>query len=199
MNKAARRPGGVGGHEEEGAGGRLRGSGLGQGDPYGVYDVAANNGWVGVGVDHDTASFAAATLRRWWERMGRGTYPEARRLLVTADSGGSNSATGRLWKLELQRFADDTGLEVWVCHYPPGTSKWNVDSGRARRERVPDRGEGKATRRWRPCASGAAGSTANGTIWFVRIQKSHDEPFIYAILLRTSRCRHLQKQSLPLP
>ena len=90
-----------------------------------MYDVAANNGWVGVGVDHDTASFAAATLRRWWERMGRGTYPEARRLLVTADSGGSNSAAGRLWKLELQRFADDTGLEVWVCHYPPGTSRWN--------------------------------------------------------------------------
>ena len=98
---------------------------LGKAIPYGVYDLAANNGWVGVGVDHDTASFAAETLRRWWERMGRAAYPRARRLLVTADAGGSNGHRNRLWKLELQRFADDAGLEVSVRHYPPGTSKWN--------------------------------------------------------------------------
>ena len=98
---------------------------LGKAIPYGVYDLAANNGWASVGVDHDTASFAAETLRRWWERMGRAAYPRARRLLVTADAGGSNGHRNRLWKLELQRFADDAGLEVSVRHYPPGTSKWN--------------------------------------------------------------------------
>ena len=98
---------------------------LGKAIPYGVYDLAANNGWVGVGVDHDTASFAARTLRRWWERMGRKAYPDARRLLVTADAGGSNGHRNRLWKVELQRFADDAGLAVWVRHFPPGTSKWN--------------------------------------------------------------------------
>ena len=98
---------------------------LGKAIPCGVYDVAANKGWVSVGVDHDTAAFAASTLRRWWERMGREACPDAKRLLVTADSGGSNSPTGRLWKRELQRFADDTGLAVWACHFPPGTSKWN--------------------------------------------------------------------------
>ena len=98
---------------------------LGKAIPYGVYDLAANNGWVGVGVDHDTAAFAVRTLRRWWERMGRAAYPAARRLLVTADAGGSNGCRSRLWKVELQRFADDTGLEVSVRHFPPGTSKWN--------------------------------------------------------------------------
>ena len=98
---------------------------LGKAIPYGVYDLAANDGWVSVGVDHDTASFAAETLRRWWERMGSHAYPDAKRLLVTADAGGSNGPRNRLWKLELQRFADATGLEVSVCHFPPGTSKWN--------------------------------------------------------------------------
>ena len=98
---------------------------LGKAIPYGVYDLTANNGWVGVGVDHDTASFAAETVRRWWERMGRRAYPDAKRLLVTADAGGSNGPRNRLWKLELQRVADATGLEVSVCHFPPGTSKWN--------------------------------------------------------------------------
>ena len=98
---------------------------LGKAIPYGVYDLAANNGWVSVGVDHDTASFAVETLRRWWERMGRKAYPDARRLLVTADAGGSNGHRNRLWKVELQRFADDAGLAVWVRHFPPGTSKWN--------------------------------------------------------------------------
>ena len=98
---------------------------LGKAIPYGVYDLAANNGWVSVGVDHDTASFAAESVRRWWERMGRHAYPDAKRLLVTADAGGSNGPRNRLWKVELQRVADATGLEVSVCHFPPGTSKWN--------------------------------------------------------------------------
>jgi Rhodopirellula transposase DDE domain len=98
---------------------------LGKAIPYGVYDVAANAGWVSVGVDHDTADFAVATLRRWWDQMGRATYPHATELLVTADGGGSNSARSRLWKVAVQRFADATGLRVTVCHFPPGTSKWN--------------------------------------------------------------------------
>ena len=98
---------------------------LGKAIPYGVYDLAANNGWVSVGVDHDTASFAAESVRRWWERMGRHAHPDAKRLLVTADAGGSNGPRNRLWKVELQRVADATGLEVSVCHFPPGTSKWN--------------------------------------------------------------------------
>jgi hypothetical protein len=93
--------------------------------PYGVYDLAANLGWVSVGVDHDTAEFAVATLRRWWEQLGSGMYAGAKRLLVTADGGGSNGSRCRLWKLQLQEWADETGLEVTVCHFPPGTSKWN--------------------------------------------------------------------------
>jgi DDE family transposase len=98
---------------------------LGKAIPYGIYDVGKNTGWVTVGTDHDTASFAVATLRRWWDAMGSQLYPDAKRLLLSADSGGSNGYRVRLWKLELQRFADATGLEVTVCHLPPGTSKWN--------------------------------------------------------------------------
>jgi hypothetical protein len=98
---------------------------LGKAIPYGVYDVARNLGWVSVGIDHDTAAFAVATIRRWWQRLGRRLYPQARTLLITADSGGSNGARVRLWKWELQRFANQTGLSVTVCHLPPGTSKWN--------------------------------------------------------------------------
>ena len=98
---------------------------LGKANPYGVYDPAANVGWVSVGVDHDTSEFAVETLRRWWERMGRSRYPAARELLVTADGGGSNGARVRLWKVALQRLADQTGLRIAVCHFPPGTSKWN--------------------------------------------------------------------------
>lgn len=98
---------------------------LGKAIPYGVYDLAANAGWVSIGRDHDTAAFAAETIRRWWRRMGCTLYPGASRLLVTADCGGSNSWRCRLWKTELQRLADGTGLRVEVCHYPPGTSKWN--------------------------------------------------------------------------
>src|SRR5216683_8187346 len=99
---------------------------LGKAIPYGVYDVAANQGWVSVGIDHDTAAFAVATVQRWWEQMGRLTYPSATELLITADSGGSNSSHIRLWKTELQRLADETGLRISVCHFPPGTSKWNT-------------------------------------------------------------------------
>jgi len=98
---------------------------LGRATPYGIYDVGLNSGWVSVGVDHDTAEFAVATIRRWWRSMGSQTYPHATRLLITADSGGSNGARLRLWKLELQRLADETGLRIAVCHFPPGTSKWN--------------------------------------------------------------------------
>jgi hypothetical protein len=93
--------------------------------PYGVYDLGLNAGWVSVGTDHDTSAFAVESIRRWWNMMGREAYPEARRLLITADSGGSNGARVRLWKLELQKLADETGLEISVCHFPPGTSKWN--------------------------------------------------------------------------
>ena len=98
---------------------------LGKAIPYGVYDVTANRGWVSVGVDHDTAEFAVATLRRWWDRMGRARYPKARRLLITADGGGSNGSRSRLWKWKLQEWADEAGLEMTVSHFPPGTSKWN--------------------------------------------------------------------------
>ena len=98
---------------------------LGKANPYGVYDTTANVGWVSVGVDHDTAEFAVETLRRWWEKMGCLRYPDATELLVTADGGGSNGTRVRLWKVALQRLADQTGLRISVCHFPPGTSKWN--------------------------------------------------------------------------
>jgi transposase len=93
--------------------------------PYGIYDVSANTGWVNVGVDHDTSAFAVASIRRWWQARGRLDYPQASRLLITADAGGSNSYRYRLWKAELAAFAAEAGLSVTVCHYPPGTSKWN--------------------------------------------------------------------------
>ena len=98
---------------------------LGKAIPYGVYDIAANTGWVNVGTDHDTAAFAVQSIRGWWEQMGRATYPEATELLITADGGGSNGRQRRQWKTELQQLADETGLAISVCHFPPGTSKWN--------------------------------------------------------------------------
>jgi transposase len=98
---------------------------LGRDTPYGIYDMARNSGWVNVGTDHDTAAFAGPSIRRWWYSMGTANYPRAERLLITADGGGSNGSRVRLWKVELQRLADETGLEVAVCHFPPGTSKWN--------------------------------------------------------------------------
>ena len=98
---------------------------LGKVIPYGVYDEATNTGWVSVGVDHDTAELAVETVRRWWRHMGSEVYPKAKRLLITADGGGSNGSRCRLWKVELQRLADETGLRISVCHFPPGTSKWN--------------------------------------------------------------------------
>ena len=93
--------------------------------PYGVYDLARNEGWISVGVTNDTSAFAVASIAAWWEQLGRGAYPDAGGLTITADSGGSNSARGRLWKVELQKLADRTGLEIVVCHFPRGTSKWN--------------------------------------------------------------------------
>jgi transposase len=100
-------------------------AGLGRATPYGVYDLGQNAGWVNVGMDHDTAAFAVESLRRWWKAVGREQYPEAKHLLISADGGGSNGSRVRLWKWELQQLADETGLEITVCHLPPGTSKWN--------------------------------------------------------------------------
>lgn len=98
---------------------------LGKVAPYGVYDIAANQGWVNVGIDGDTAAFAVESIRRWWFRIGKSRYPTSNRLHITADSGGSNGARVRLWKVELQKLANETGLEITVTHLPPGTSKWN--------------------------------------------------------------------------
>jgi DDE family transposase len=98
---------------------------LGKAIPYGVYDLTANAGWVSVGTDHDTADFAVETIRRWWRRMGRRLYPHATELLITADGGGSNSSRNRRWKIALQNLADELKLLITVCHFPPGTSKWN--------------------------------------------------------------------------
>ena len=98
---------------------------LGKAIPYGVYDIAANQGWVNVGVDHDTAQFAVNSIRAWWQHLGHERYPNATRLTITADCGGSNGNRVRLWKVELQKLADETGLQIDVSHLPPGTSKWN--------------------------------------------------------------------------
>jgi hypothetical protein len=98
---------------------------LGKAIPYGVYDLTTNTGWISVGIDHDTAEFAVETLRRWWRQMGAPVYSPATELLITADGGGSNGSRGRLWKVALQRLADELGLHIRVCHFPPGTSKWN--------------------------------------------------------------------------
>lgn len=98
---------------------------LGKAIPYGVYDLQHNEGWVSVGIDHDTAQFAATTILRWWREMGHARFPHASALLIMADSGGSNRARCRLWKVALQDLATATGLRLTVCHFPPGTSKWN--------------------------------------------------------------------------
>ena len=98
---------------------------LGRAVPYGVYDLAANAGWVSVGIDHDTAAFAVQAIRAWWHDVGQSRYPNARRLTITADGGGSNGSRVRLWKRELQVLADELGIEITVHHFPPGTSKWN--------------------------------------------------------------------------
>ncbi len=98
---------------------------VGKAIPYGVYDLGADQGWVSVGEDHDTAAFAVATIGRWWQMVGSRAYPDATRLLITADAGGSNGYRSRLWKVELGKLAAETGLAITVCHFPPGTSKWN--------------------------------------------------------------------------
>ena len=98
---------------------------LGHAIPYGVYDLIADEGWVSVGITRDTSTFAVNAILSWWEHLGKQRYPEATTLTITADSGGSNSPRTRLWRVELQRLADQTGLQIQVCHFPPGTSKWN--------------------------------------------------------------------------
>ncbi len=98
---------------------------LGRANPYGVYDLSADSGWVSVGTDHDTAAFAVQTIRRWWQNIGSVTYPSATELLITADGGGSNGSRVRLWKLEIQKLTDEIKIPITVCHFPPGTSKWN--------------------------------------------------------------------------
>ena len=100
-------------------------NGNGKATPYGIYDVAANEGFVNVGISHDTAEFAVDSIRRWWTEMGQSRYPDAHSLFITADGGGSNGSRNRLWKTALQKFADEVGLNIYVCHFPPGTSKWN--------------------------------------------------------------------------
>ena len=98
---------------------------LGKICPYGVYDPTHNHGWVSVGIDHDTAQFAVESIRRWWWHMGQASYPQAHAVLITADGGGSNASRNRLWKVELQKLADEIGVAIYVRHFPPGTSKWN--------------------------------------------------------------------------
>ncbi len=94
-------------------------------NPYGVYDIADNSAWVSVGTDHDTATFAVSTIRRWWFSMGRDLSPEAQKLVISADGGGNNGSRVRLWKVELQKLANELNFPIYVCHFPPGTSKWN--------------------------------------------------------------------------
>lgn len=98
---------------------------VGKAIPYGIYDIGKNLGWVSVGTDHDTSTFAVESIRRWWYSMGQQIYPDAAKLLVTADGGGSNGSRVRLWKIEIQKFANETNMEISICHFPPGTSKWN--------------------------------------------------------------------------
>ncbi|OWP57074.1 MAG: hypothetical protein B2I17_02630 [Thermoplasmatales archaeon B_DKE] len=97
----------------------------GRATPYGIYDIKANEGYVNVGIDHDTAEFAVESIRRWWNLLGKKRYPDAKKLMIAADGGGSNGSRVRLWKIELQKFADESHLDITVCHYPPGMSKWN--------------------------------------------------------------------------
>jgi hypothetical protein len=98
--------------------------GKGKVNPYGIYDIAANEGWVNIGISHDTAAFAVESIRRWWQKMGKKRYPQGKQLLITADCGGSNGSRVRLWKTELQKLANETGVSITIAHHPPGTSKW---------------------------------------------------------------------------
>jgi hypothetical protein len=135
---------------------------LGKVTPYGVYDLTANTGWVNVGTDHDTAAFAVESLRRWWYGQGQGAYPHARRLLITADAGGSNGYRTRAWKAAL---AVQTGLEITVCHFPPGTSKWN---------RIEHRLFCHITHNWRCGGSSRVSSLAAGA--GQRMEAAAEEP-----------------------
>ena len=98
---------------------------LGKAIPYGIYDLTKNKGWINVGIDHDTAEFAVSSIRHWWQSMGKDCYPNSQKIMITADCGGSNSYRSRLWKLKLQELADEIQKTIQVCHFPPGTSKWN--------------------------------------------------------------------------
>ena len=98
---------------------------LGKAIPYGIYDITNNSGWINLGIDHETSEFAVESIRKWWKIMGKNSYPKANFLLITADSGGSNGYRRKAWKVELQKFSNETGLIISVCHFPPGTSKWN--------------------------------------------------------------------------
>jgi hypothetical protein len=156
--------------------------------PYGVYDMSRNEGWVNVGRDHDTSAFAVESVRRWWHTMGHKAYPEARKLLITADAGGSNGYRVRLWKTELAAFARESGLEITVCHLPPGTSKWN---------KIEHRLFSHITMNWRgrPLTSHEAivnliGSTTTCT--GLRVQAAHDyNQYEKGIKIRDGEMREL--------
>jgi hypothetical protein len=167
---------------------------LGKAIPYGVYDVTNNEGWVSVGIDHDTARFAAEALRRWWKKMGSKRYPRAKELLITADGGGSNGSRSRLWKVALQELADRLGLRLTVCHFPPGTSKWN---------KIEHRMFSHITMNWRgkPLVSHevivqliANTKTATG----LRIRAALD-PRLYPTGEKVSRAEFKRVQSTPAP
>jgi hypothetical protein len=138
---------------------------IGKAIPYGIYDLGANAGWVSVGTDHDTSAFAVAMLRRWWRADGSARYPAARRLLICADSGGSNAARARAWKVELARLAAETGLEVTVCHYPPGTRRRRVH-GACYAGCVPEHPESAGRYGWGP-RTAVPGTGESGTEGFV--------------------------------
>jgi len=104
---------------------RLQRQAAGQGDSPGIYDIGADHGWITIGIDHDTSQFAVNSIRRWWQKLGAARYPDAKTLTVTADCGGSNGNRTKLWKVELQKLADEMGRPIQVLHFPPGTSKWN--------------------------------------------------------------------------
>ena len=158
---------------------------LGKVVPYGVYDLADNSGWVSLGVTSDTAEFAVNAIRSWFDKKGRTLYPAASRLMITADCGGSNGARVRLWKRKLQDLADQTGLTISVCHFPPGTSKWNKIGWAAFPQR---RGPGHRGRHRRP------GPQPNARPWMPelrprRLINSGEWGLLRLVFLRATRCR----------
>jgi transposase len=158
--------------------------------PYGVYDIGDDSAWVSVGVDHDTSVFAVATIEAWWRQMGREKYPDARRLLITADGGGSNGHRPWLWKFELARLAAATGLEITVCHYPPGTSKWNKIEHRLF-SRITVNWRGRPLETFQTVVSLIAGTTTT-TGLTVRCEL---DPGLYPTKIKLTR---QQKESIPI-